>query len=200
MSTARDALNDAYARFGFSLEHPEVAQAFTAHSVAKSHTLGGPLEGFAHACHAGDLSAKSASEPYAVLFLRWERAFPGEWDRFAQIGGSRWTAKNGILSLFAAHGVGDAHRDDMIQVLLAAIAGPYRSKDWRLGAVALQLDSQPLRERLTAMSLGAEQGSAARAHFLLSRLQDPRLSVGRHAFRRWQSKQAAGDDNRATGP
>ena len=83
------------------------------------------------------------------------------------------------------HGVSEPDRAAVEKLLLAAVRGPYRAKDWRYTRVARHLDSRSLREALGNTADGGGDAAALRAAFVLSRLDNPDLSANRRSYGNW---------------
>jgi hypothetical protein len=98
---------------------------------------------------------KPTSEQFAILYLEWEMAYPDEWQQDAGTYVSPFGLKGSILRAMDWHGVSEPDRAAVQKLLLAAVIGPYRAKDWQYTRVARHIDSRPLREALDTIA-GAE--------------------------------------------
>lgn len=172
----RDAAN-------YRRNHWDSKSADLAYNRASDRAIHGPLHDYCwnrrRRRTAEDL------ERIAITYLRWERAYPESWGAPE----SRYYTKHGwkddILRRMAQYGVLENNHRDVAELVLAAVRGPYRCKDWRYARVAKLVDSPSLRYELEAIALGPDRDAATRAEFVLSRLERPELSANIRSFGNW---------------
>jgi hypothetical protein len=191
LRSANGERNDVWRRAGgmWSPEDPgladEMAHAEAAWSEAFAKTIYAPISAYRGSGWVGPPDVFAECEPFAVLYLEWEQNYPDEWSREAGRWGSRYGWKERILTAMHHQGVGDSHREAVERLVLAAVRGPYRAKDWRYARIARQLDSPGLRESLRSIAAGDDEGARLRAEFVLSRLDQPGLSANRRSYDNW---------------
>lgn len=162
----------------------EMRAAYAVHSATFDETIYAPISAYLESQYARRYPSLEHAEPYAVLFLTWGARFPDEWRR-ADKWWSRASTKDMILRTMARQGVTEAHRETVESLLLSAVRGPYRCKDWRYSAVARRIDGETLRIGLDQIASGADEDASLRAQFVLSRLEDRSLSVNIRSYGNW---------------
>lgn len=188
---ANHARNEVWWRFGrkWRPEDPagaaEMARAEAVLAAAAAETFHAPIAPYLGAGWSRRADEIPSSEQFAILYLEWETAYPGEWRQDAGTFVSAAGMKGSILRAMNRHGVGEPHRPAVEKLLLAAIRGPYRVNDWRYTHVARHLDNGPLREELGTIAEGGDHAAALRAAFVLSRLDDRGLSANRRSYDNW---------------
>jgi len=163
----------------------EMARAEADHAAALAETFLAPIAPYLSPGWSRQSEEKPSSEQFAILYLEWETAYPDEWHQDAGTYLSPTGLKGSILRAMDWHGVSEAGRAAVEKLLLAAVRGRYRAKDWRYTRVARHLDSRPLREALGAIADGGDDSAALRAMFVLSRLDNPDLSANRRSYGNW---------------
>ncbi|MEU0265858.1 hypothetical protein [Nocardioides sp. NPDC006303] len=162
----------------------EMRAASAVHSATFDETIYAPISSYLESQYVRRFQSLEHGEPYAVLFLTWGARFPDEWRR-ADKWWSRASTKDMILRTMARHGVTEERRETVEGLLLSAVSGPYRCKDWRYSAVARMIDSEALRAGLDQIASGADADASLRAQFVLSRLEDRALSVNIRSYGNW---------------
>ncbi len=163
----------------------EMARAEAEHAAALAETFFAPIAPYLRPGWSRQSGEKQSSEQFAILYLEWEMAYPDEWYQDAGTYLSPSGLKGSILRAMDWHGVSEPDRAAVERLLLAAVRGPYRAKDWRYTRVARHLDSRPLREALGTIADGEDDTAALRAAFVLSRLDNPALSANRRSYDNW---------------
>jgi len=176
----------------------EFDRAFAAQQAVKIKTLFGPLAAFFEAESA---PVRAVYAPYALLFLQWERRYPDEWREAGTWTSSPWTPKELSLARLARDGVPAAHSDEVARLVIAAVEGPYRCKDWRYAPLARRVDGQDLRGRLGALAEHTNPLTRLRVQFLVHLLDNPSQRITRKTWRRWlqrvKGRESAASDNPA---
>lgn len=126
---------------------------------ASAHTVQGLVGVFLDAQRAGPPDDRSRLAAYAVLFLRWEVAFPEQWRDAGPT--SPWWYKKQVLRSFARNGVPSPQRDALTGLLVAAVHREHRCEDCFYPALARHLDGPTLRAALT-QAQGAEDAVVRR--------------------------------------
>jgi hypothetical protein len=98
-----------------------------------------------------------------------------------------WTIKELTIRMLLRDGVAEDFHPAVVELVVAAVRGPYRCKDWMYAALARLVDSPELRQRVTAVTAGADRMAGQRAEFLLYVLSEPGLPVRRHTWARWRA-------------
>lgn len=168
----------------------KMERAQAAHQKAFAETFYAPIEDYLRASSHGPSEARAMSEPFAILFLEWERAYPDEWAREAGRSGNRYGWKEHILKQTHRQGVGDPHREVTQRLVLETVRGPYRAKDWRYARIARQIDNAGLREALCSIAAEGDEGATLRAEYVLARLEQPGLSINRRSYCNWLAQRA----------
>lgn len=156
-----------------------------------SRSIYGPLKRVLQRPYTGQELGPGASlgdwTRFAVLFLQWERRFPEDWRGRPPF--SAWGWKGSLLRTLPWLDLPDHQRIELVELLLAAVRGPYRCEDWRWTRLATALDSEVLREGLEAIAGGGhgDDLSRLRARFVLDALDSGDLG-SRRAWRRWLSQ------------
>ena len=163
----------------------EMARAEADHAAALAETFFAPIAPYLSPGWSRQSEEKPSSEQFAILYLEWEMAYPDEWYQDAGTYLSPCGLKGSILRAMDWHGVSEPGRAAVEKLLLAAVRGRYRAKDWRSTRVARHLDSRPLREALGTIADGGDDAAALRAAFVLSRLDNPDLSANRRSYGNW---------------
>jgi hypothetical protein len=153
-------------------------------SATFDETIYAPISSYLESQYVRRFHSLELGEPYAVLFLTWEARFPDEW-RCADKWWSRASTKDMILRTMARQGVTAERRQAVEDLLLSAVSGPYRCKDWRYSAVARKINSETLRSGLDQIASSADEEASLRAQFVLSRLEDRALSVNIRSYGNW---------------
>lgn len=190
---ARQRLNALWAESGGPVpQQPHLAAAWDQAAAeareARGATLFGPVERFLDTPGGSELPADDRYARFAALFLRWERRYPAEWAEAGSWTWSHWSHKERVLRQFAAGVVGVVGavvHADLQELVLAAVAGPYRCKDWWYAPVARWVDDPHLRWMLAEQAASDDALPRLRAHFLLQVLDQPWLPVRRHTWQRW---------------
>jgi hypothetical protein len=164
-------------------------QASAEQRDARGATLFGPIDQFLAVPYASNLPADERHAPFAALFLRWERRYPAEWSEAGAWTSSHWSTKELVLRRFAEGGVPAGVRADLHDLVVAAVTGPYRCKDWWYAPLARWLDSPLLRQALAEHATYEDALPRLRAGFLLQMLDQPRLTIRRHTWQRWLAAQ-----------
>ncbi|MFD7077772.1 hypothetical protein ACFV9G_26415 [Nocardioides sp. NPDC059952] len=166
----------------------EMRAARAVHDATFDETIYAPISAYLESQYVRRYPSLERGEPYAVLILSWEAWFPDEWRR-ADKWWSRASTKDMILRTMAGQGVTEEHRETVEGLLLSAVSGPYRCKDWRYSAVARMIDSENLRAGLDQIASGADEDASLRAQFVLSRLENRALSVNIRSYGNWLAQQ-----------
>jgi hypothetical protein len=189
---ANRARNDVYWRAGatFTPTDPQLAtemeQAQARFSAAHADTFHAPISAYLdQPWHPSWRDRAPMLEPFALLYLEWELTFTDEWRQTAGAWGSPCGTKDLILKTMAAHGVSHLHSEAVEKLLLSAVRGPYRAKDWHYARIARHLDRPHLREALRLIAAEGDELAALRAQFVLSRLENPELSANRRSYGNW---------------
>lgn len=168
----------------------EMERAEAAHATALAATFRPPIWAYLRPGWSRQPDEEPSSEQFAITYLEWEVAHPDEWRQTAGYSGSPYGLKESILQAMDLHGVSDPNRAAVERLLLTAVKGPYRAKDWRYARVARHLDSRPLREALGTIATGTDHAAALRAAFALSRLDNRDLSANRRSYANWLKQRA----------
>jgi hypothetical protein len=163
----------------------EMERAEADHAAAFAATFRPPIWAYLSPGWSRQPDEEPSSEQFAIVYLEWETAHPAEWRQDAGFSGSPYGLKESILQAIDLHGVSEPNRAAVERLLLAAVRGPYRAKDWRYARVARHVDSGPLRVALGSIADGGDQAAALRAAFVLSRLDNPDLSTIRRSYGNW---------------
>jgi hypothetical protein len=164
-------------------------QAQAAFDAARNGTIFGPIGGFVQGTHRANHHQHDRYAPFAVLFLQWERRHPKEWSEASTWTWSHWGTKELVLRRFAEAGIPAGVYSDAIGLVSAAVAGPYRCKDWRYAPLARLLDGPKLRAGIEHFLNHAELLPRQRAQFLLYMLDHPEIAIRRHTWRQWVIEQ-----------
>jgi len=172
---------------------PALGAAFDRHiaaqRAARDNTLYGVLGRFAHASWRADESATfELCAPYAVLFLRWEAAYPVEWRDASP--SSPWGTKQGILRSFVRAGVPPSNRTHLVELVTQAVSRDHRCEDRWYAAVARRLDGPELRAALDGCRTSADGVVRLRAEYVLTVLHDVEMPVTLASWRRWLAETA----------
>ena len=154
------------------------------HDATFDETIYAPISEYLESQYSRRFQSLERGEPYAVLFLTWEARFPDEWRR-ADKWWSRASTKDMILRTMGRRGVTEECRETVESLLLNAVSGPYRCKDWRYSAVARMIDGDAVRTGLDQIVSAADEDASLRAQFVLSRLENHDLSVNIRAYGNW---------------
>lgn len=164
-------------------------QAEAAFTAARNSTIFGPIDQFLTGTHLTNHCQQGQYAPFAVLFLQWERRHPQEWSEAGTWTWSHWGTKELLLRQLAQVGVPGSVRDSMIGLVGAAVAGPYRCKDWLYAPLARSVDGDVLRERVERLLDDANPLPRLRARFLLHLLDQPTMAIRRYTWHRWIAEQ-----------
>ena len=172
---------------------PALGAAFDRHlaaqRAARDNTLYGVLGRFEHASWRADESATfELCAPYAVLFLRWEAAYPVEWRDASP--SSPWGTKQHILRSFIRAGVPPLHRAHLVELVTHAVSSDHRCEDRWFAALARRLDGPELRAALDGCRKSADGIVRLRAEYVLTVLDDVEMPVTRASWRRWLAETA----------
>jgi hypothetical protein len=176
----------------------EMQRARQMTDAARHESLYGPLDDFLSAQGRDDPGAAESGLPFVLLFLAWERSHPSEWRDERQHTGSPWSTKELLLARAGQSPIPEQYQVAMTGLVLAAVAGPYRCKDWMYAGVAQRLDNIHLRERLAELASGGgpDPLPRLRAQFVGHVLAHPDVHVTRGTWRRW----ANGSSPETVGP
>jgi hypothetical protein len=119
---------------------------------------------------------------YAVLYLQWEAAFPGEWRGAAPW--SPWGMKQRILRRFIEVGPLQWERE-LTDLVMGAVGRPQRCEDRWYAAVARRLDGPELRGRLAEAEGSGDPAVRLRAGFVSAVLDDRSMVVSLASWKRW---------------
>lgn len=159
----------------------EMERAFAARRAADA--MSGPLLRFWAARPGDELFERTA--PQTILFLEWERRYPAEFDA-ARWDHTRWGTKGRLLRHIGRHGVPEAQREALMDLVVAALGREYRCKDWWYARAARGVDGPKLRDRLRSSASRIE--APERAEFLLWVLDHaPGINIG--TWGRWSARQ-----------
>jgi len=131
----------------------EMERAEADHAAAFAATFRPPIWAYLSPGWSRQPDEEPSSEQFAIVYLEWETAHPAEWRQDAGFSGSPYGLKESILQAIDLHGVSEPNRAAVERLLLAAVRGPYRAKDWRYARVA-----PPRRQRTVARSAGLDRG------------------------------------------
>lgn len=162
----------------------KAAAAAVTPGVARDGTIIGPLDRFLSGTYLTNRHRHDQWAPFAVLFLQWERRYPNEWTEANTWTTSRWTMKELLLRRLAEAGVPIGVRTD-VELVGAAVAGPYRCKDWWYAQLARLVDGPRLRESIADPLGSVDPLPRLRARFLLHVLDHPGIAIRRHTWHRW---------------
>jgi hypothetical protein len=152
-----------------------------------SGTFADLLEAFVHwdevpTARSPDQHARLAS--YAVLFLRWESAFPDECDGGGWRGGP-WGFKGSVLRTFAVRGPVASTGPALEDLVLAAVHRRQHCHDPEYVRLARRLDGPGLRARLRAAATENDEQTRLRAGYLLWLLDHPDARIRSSKWRQW---------------
>jgi hypothetical protein len=159
-------------------------QAQAARRSAYARTLFGAIAVYCDPTDAAAPTTRQQNVPYALLFLWWERQYPREWREAGSLG-SLWGTKARILASSTRDGVSESHQADVVDLIVAAVAGPYRCEDWRYACLARRVGGPDLRDHLAARITTDDPLPRLRARFLLHVLDHPELTVRSNTWQRW---------------
>lgn len=165
----------------------EVRRAADAQQAAIGGTVYGAVADFERAARTGDPAAYRRLAPYAVLFLRWEAAYPVEWREAAPW--SPWAVKKAVLRGFARRGPTDECEPDLVDLVLAAVGREQRCEDGWYAAVARAVDGPALRRKLRTAGRSADPVVRRRAGFVRWALDHPAAPVTLASWRAWLAGQ-----------
>lgn len=169
-------------------------QTRAAMSAAADRTLHGIALLFIRAYSEGGPADHDRLAPYAVLFLRWENAYPEQW-RIPRASGSPWGLKKYVLRRFIQAGVPAAVKDDVLQLLIQAVAREHRCEDRGFAELARVLDGPCLRVALQQAETNTDPLVRLRAQYVRWVVEHPGEPVTTAGWRRW----LASDDEAGTG-
>jgi hypothetical protein len=167
-----------------------MAGAQAAYTWAFSETFYAPITAYLQCAWEGPDDAKAQTEPFAVLFLQWEAAYPKEWACEAarwdlDMGGRRRSSRRctdtGRRTTPCGRSNGWCFRRSV------ARTGP------RTGVTRESPgnpDTARLREALGSIAADNEEAASLRARYVLSRLEQPGLSVNRRSYGNWLRQHA----------
>jgi hypothetical protein len=173
--------------FDFSAA-PALGAAFDRHNAAQQaaldNTFSGVLRRFVEASWRADRMATfELLAPYAVLFLRWEVAYPVEWREAAPW--SPWGTKQQILRSFIRAGVPPSNRAHLVELVTHAVSRDHRCEDRWYAALARRVDGPELRAALDGCRTSADGAVRLRAEYVLAVLNDAEMPVTLASWRRW---------------
>ncbi|MFF5232518.1 hypothetical protein [Dactylosporangium sp. NPDC000521] len=149
-------------------------------------TLADPVA--AYAAYTTGLTAGElrALEPYALLFVQWQRQFPAEWSRVVP----RWPRGAWPGDAFIRHGASEQARavlEDLVLDAVHAGTGPHHVHSGRRHVkLARFLDGPSLRDRLRAAAGSPDQAVRFRVGYLLWLLDHPAANLTTRSWRRWR--------------
>ena len=165
-------------------------QALADMSRHSAQTLQGRFEAFL-AADPDDVEVTSRWTPVAVLFVRWEARFPGEWRAPDSWMWSPWTAKESLLRRLDRDGIPEVARADMVDLIGAALERPYRCKDWMFACLAHHFGDDPsFRARIRALVAGGDAVTRERALFVSHAARHPETVITRTSWARWLEREA----------
>lgn len=182
--------NELWFRAGRSMRPKEVAlvaamdQARAEMTAASERTLHGITGKFIHARRADGPDDHQRLASYAVLFLRWEDAYPDQW-RIPRASGTPWWLKKHVLRRFARGGVPSNVQHDALQLIVRAIEREHRCEDGGFAALARAVDADELRSRLTATEATDDPLVRLRAQYIRWVVDHPTAPLTAVGWRRW---------------
>ncbi|HJP80484.1 MAG TPA: hypothetical protein VJ914_39805 [Pseudonocardiaceae bacterium] len=128
------------------------------------------------------------SASFALLYLRWEACYPQDWRAPESNLWSPWSTKEDVLRWFGRSGVPDTLRAEAVDLLLGAIARPYRCKDWQYIRLVDHIHDRTFRDRVGALADATDPLVAARARFVLHVADHPGRPLNRRTWQHWLVK------------
>ncbi|HEU5353773.1 MAG TPA: hypothetical protein VFU65_04905 [Actinocrinis sp.] len=150
---------------------------------ALAHTVQGMVGTFLDAQRAGGPDDQAQLAPYAVLFLRWEAASPGQWRHAGPT--APWWYKKQVLRSFARNGVPGPQRDALTGLLVAAVHREHRCEDCFYPALARHLDGPALRAALIQAQVADDAVVRLRARYVEWVADHADEPVSLAGWRRW---------------
>jgi hypothetical protein len=162
----------------------EFDRHLAAQQSAADHTIYAALQSFVDASwHLDRRATFELLAPYAVLFLRWEAAYPDEW-RLS----SGWGTKQRVLRSFIRVGAPESTRADLVELVIQAVSRQHRCEDRWYAAVARRVDGPELRAALGECRESADEMVCLRAEYVLLVLDDAELPVTLASWRSWLAR------------
>jgi hypothetical protein len=160
-------------------------QTRAAMSAAHERTLHGIVGAFIHARSEGGPDAHERLAPYAVLFLKWENAYPDRWRAPRVSSGTPWGLKKRVLGRFCQAGVPAKVRSDVIGLILRAVEREHRCEDGGFAALARAVDGGELRNALAKAERSHDPLVRLRAQYVRWIVNHPTAPVTTAGWRRW---------------
>ena len=117
--------------------------------------------------------------PFVLLYLRWEADYPDEWRSPETNQWSPWTCKEVVLGRLSRHGVPEAIRPEIADLIIAAIRRPYRCKDWMYGQTVRHVADAAFLDKITALLDAHDPLIRLRAQFVRYLLNHRECNVNR---------------------
>ncbi len=132
-----------------------------------------------------DPRVRERHAPFALLYLVWERRHPDDWRAPASNLWSPWGRKELVLRRLAGHGVPQAIRPQLTDLLTDVLRGPYRCKDWWYARLVHRIRDDRFDERMRGLLTDDNPLVRLRAEFLRHVADHPEPRVTRATWHRW---------------
>jgi hypothetical protein len=175
------AASEALSRYNALWPHrtPEMDREWAEFRRLRAQTVFGPV---------GEFVESRTQARFAVLYLRWEAAYPGEWGAPGSWMWSPWTTKEIVLRTLMRGGVPAEVRSPVTDLIVEALRRPYRCKDWMYAGLVRHVADPPFLSRIEALRNDGDR----RAQFLLDVAANPARPVKRTTWQRWLERQRIG--------
>jgi hypothetical protein len=186
LTAASEALrwsNSVWARAGTPAPNEPHLAAEMGRARADFHwhqqqTIFGPLDAYSNS----ESVARLLYAPYLVLYLRWEADYPQEW-RGSGLW-SPWGTKEVLLRRLDREGVPEQVRQQIGDLIFAALERPYRCKDWMYARLVRHMDVSFV-SKVEALLEADDPLVRLRAQFILYVVQHPQRGIKPTSWHRW---------------
>jgi hypothetical protein len=152
-------------------------------------TILGPIGAYCDSDHT-DSAARPLYAPYVVLYLQWEADYPQEWRAAGSWMWSPWGTKEALLRRLDRGGVSEQVRQQIGDLIVAAVERPYRCKDWMYARLVRHVLDRPFVSKVEALLDAEDPLVRLRAQFILHVARNPQRGIKRVSWRRWLTSDA----------
>lgn len=167
----------------------EMDQALAAMAWFNDQTVFGPVGRFLKYVPVDPLMHLLYT-PFGLLYLRWEARYPAQWSApDGTTWSHQWGCKELVLGRFAGGGVPPEYREQMAELILAAVQRPYRCKDWMYALSVRHVWDARFASAIDRLSQADDLLVALRAQFLRHVAVNDELRIKRVTWHRWLASQ-----------